>query len=68
MAEPKKRTNNSKQGMRRMHDKKSVSGLNYCPNCKEPKRMHSVCDSCGFYNGKLVIEQKKEKTDSSVKE
>ncbi|PIS07572.1 50S ribosomal protein L32 [Candidatus Berkelbacteria bacterium CG10_big_fil_rev_8_21_14_0_10_43_13] len=58
MAEPKQRTNNSKQGMRRMHDKVIAPALAYCEKCHEPKEMHKVCYNCGTYNGKQVIEKK----------
>jgi large subunit ribosomal protein L32 len=59
MAEPKKRTNNSKQGMRRMHDKIISPSLDYCPNCHQPKERHIVCYNCGIYKKSQVIEKKK---------
>ena len=60
MAEPKKRTNNSKQGMRRMHDKVTRNQVTFCEKCHEPKQSHTVCKNCGTYNGKQVLEIKKE--------
>lgn len=27
-----------------------------CPNCDSPRIPHRVCGSCGFYNGKAVVE------------
>jgi len=56
MAEPKKRTNNSKQGMRRMHDKVSVGALVYCEKCHELKEKHKVCYNCGSYKGVKVLD------------
>lgn len=56
MAEPKKRTNNSKQGMRRMHDKVYSSAIVACEKCHEPKQRHTVCNNCGTYKGAQVIE------------
>lgn len=56
MAEPKKRTNNSKQGMRRMHDKVFSGTIVYCEKCHEPKEMHKVCYNCGTYKNKIVID------------
>jgi len=56
MAEPKKRTNNSKQGMRRMHDKVNSSAISFCENCHEPKQRHTVCKNCGTYKGVKVID------------
>ena len=62
MAEPKKRTNNSKQGMRRMHDKVFSSAITFCEKCHEPKVRHTVCKNCGTYKGAQVIDlEKKEK-------
>lgn len=62
MAEPKKRTNNSKQGMRRMHDKVFSDAICFCEKCHEPKVRHSVCKNCGTYKGTQVIDlDKKEK-------
>ena len=55
MAEPKKRTNKSKTGMRRMHIRALRPSLNYCSNCHEAKLSHRVCPSCGFYKGKQVV-------------
>jgi len=60
MAEPKKRTNNSKQGMRRMHDKVNAASVSYCQKCHEPKQNHTVCYNCGTYNGKTVLESKEQ--------
>jgi large subunit ribosomal protein L32 len=58
MAEPKKRTNNSKQGMRRMHDKVESPSLNYCESCHQPKERHKVCYNCGNYKKDKVLEVK----------
>jgi large subunit ribosomal protein L32 len=58
MAEPKQRTNTSKQGMRRMHDKIKVPNLNYCEKCHEPKLPHQVCYACGTYNKEQVFAKK----------
>jgi large subunit ribosomal protein L32 len=56
MAEPKKRTNNSKQGMRRMHDKVNGGALVYCEKCHELKEKHKVCYNCGTYKTRSVID------------
>ena len=61
MAEPKKRTNNSKQGMRRMHDKVIRSEVTTCEKSHEPKQAHNVCKNCGTYKGQQVLEIKAEK-------
>lgn len=58
MAEPKKRTNKSKRGMRRMHDKVSYPSVSVCDKCHEIKESHKVCYSCGTYQGEQVIVKK----------
>jgi len=55
MGEPKKRTNNSKQGMRRMHDTVNHGAIVFCEKCHEPKRKHIVCANCGTYKGTQVL-------------
>ena len=59
MAEPKKRHNNSTQGMRRMHDKVMKPALGFCEKCHEPKLAHQVCYNCGTYNKEQVLNIKK---------
>jgi len=27
-----------------------------CPQCKQPKRPHFACESCGTYNGRHVVD------------
>lgn len=66
MAEPKKRTNNSKQGMRRMHDKIFSSAITHCEKCHEPSVRHAVCKNCGTYKGVQVIDLEKKSKKSEV--
>lgn len=68
MAEPKKRTNNSKQGMRRMHDKAAKISISYCQKCHEPKLPHQICYNCGTYNGTAVLDMKNKKAEVEIKE
>lgn len=58
MAHPKSRTCKSRRDKRRTHKKLSLPTFNLCPQCREPKRPHSVCLSCGTYKGREVIEVK----------
>lgn len=67
MAEPKKRTSNSKQGMRRMHDKVMSGKIAHCEKCHEPKELHKVCYNCGTYKGAQVIDLGKEKISADKK-
>jgi len=58
MAVPKRKTSKSKRNSRRAHAKVSGPNLSACPQCGEAKLQHHVCKSCGFYNGRTVIETK----------
>ncbi len=42
--------------MRRSHDSLSSSTYEECSNCGEQKRPHHICNSCGQYNGREIIE------------
>ncbi len=60
MPNPKKRHSRCKRGNRRSHDALTVPAVSICPQCGEPKRPHHVCQSCGSYRGRTVIEKKEE--------
>ena len=62
MPVPKFRTSASKRDMRRSHHALKAPTISYCPNCDNVKRSHAVCDSCGHYNGRVVLEIKQEQT------
>ncbi len=56
MAVPKKKISKSKRDMRRAHDALPSGSYNECPNCGELKRPHHVCQACGYYDDREVIE------------
>jgi large subunit ribosomal protein L32 len=56
MAVPKKKISKSKRNMRRAHDALKPSVYGECANCGELKRPHHICDACGSYDGRDVIE------------
>ncbi len=58
MPVPKKRTSKSKNRTRRAHHALKAVGMSICPNCNTAKFPHSVCEACGHYRGKQVIEPK----------
>jgi len=39
----------------------AVSSGVVCPNCKKLKLPHTVCRTCGYYNGKEVVQIKVKK-------
>lgn len=60
MAVPKRKKTKSRTGHQRSNWARQHSGipnLTHCKNCEAPCRSHRVCGSCGFYDGKVVVEQ-----------
>jgi large subunit ribosomal protein L32 len=53
---PKQRISRHRQGNRRRHIFLAPVHLVECRNCRQLKRPHHVCPSCGWYNGRQVIE------------
>lgn len=60
MAVPKKKTSQSRKGMRRSHHKVKVFHSVDCGNCGAKRLPHHVCKTCGHYNGRQIIEFKSE--------
>ena len=55
MAVPKKKTSQSRKGMRRSHHALKAVNSVECPNCGSRKLPHHLCQSCGQYKGRQVI-------------
>ncbi len=53
---PKQRISRHRQGNRRRHIFIAEVHLVDCRNCHQLKRPHHVCPSCGWYNGRQVIQ------------
>lgn len=56
MAVPKKKVSQSRRDQRRAHHALKSASYAECPNCGELKRPHHVCGSCGYYDGREVLE------------
>lgn len=56
MAVPKKKTSKQRKRKRRTHYKAEPVVTHGCPRCGDPKIPHRVCPSCGYYDGKAVLE------------
>jgi large subunit ribosomal protein L32 len=57
MAVPKKKTSKSKSRMRRASAWKiQAPARSVCPRCGNAKRPHVVCGTCGWYNGRQVLD------------
>jgi len=54
---------------RRSHHALKSTSFVKCENCKELKRRHIVCQSCGFYRGMKIIDliKKTEKKQKKAK-
>jgi len=57
MPHPKHKISRSRRDKRRTHDKLTPAQISKCSNCGEPTLYHRVCNSCGYYRGKLAIEK-----------
>ncbi len=66
------RSTKSHTANRRSHHALKSVNFAKCENCKELKRHHTVCSSCGFYRGKKVLDlikkmEKKQKKEKAKK-
>ncbi len=58
MAVPKKKTSHARKNSRRSSvSKLTAPTLTTCAKCGEKILPHRVCDNCGSYDGKVVIEK-----------
>ncbi len=58
MAVPVRRTGVTKKRLRRGHIKAVAAATVACPNCGAAYRPHHVCPSCGYYDGRKVVDVK----------
>lgn len=56
MAVPKRKTSKSRRNMRRAHHRLPSPSFGECANCGEHKLPHHVCSSCGYYDGREVMD------------
>ncbi|MGL5857298.1 MAG: 50S ribosomal protein L32 [Angustibacter sp.] len=52
MAVPKRKTSRSNTRSRRANWKTSAATLSACPQCRQLRRPHVACPSCGTYAGR----------------
>ncbi|OIO29707.1 50S ribosomal protein L32 [Candidatus Nomurabacteria bacterium CG_4_10_14_0_2_um_filter_30_12] len=53
---------------RRSHHALVSTGLTACANCKNFKKRHTVCSSCGYYRGMKVLDLVKKMEKKQKKE
>ena len=58
MAVPKGKVSKARRDTRRSNVwKVNIPGMVKCSHCGEYNLAHRVCKSCGYYNGKAVVEK-----------
>jgi large subunit ribosomal protein L32 len=57
---PKRKLSSGRRNRRRAHDALKPRNLVACSNCGEMVLPHHVCPSCGHYQGREIIEIKKD--------
>lgn len=57
---PKRKLSSGRRNRRRAHDALKPRSLVACPNCNEMMLPHRVCPACGHYQGREIIEIKKD--------
>jgi large subunit ribosomal protein L32 len=57
---PKRKISKGRRDRRRAHDALTAANLVQCSNCGEMRLPHTVCSKCGFYQGREILEVKKE--------
>jgi large subunit ribosomal protein L32 len=67
-AVPKNKRSKAKRNTKRNSFKLSVLSIVECPRCRAKKIAHRVCQACGYYDNKEIIQlEKKTKEKSSEK-
>lgn len=56
MPNPKRRHSKMRKNSRRAHDHLTTLSISECPQCHERKLPHQVCQRCGFYKGREVVD------------
>jgi len=59
MPVPKRRQSKARRDKRRSQDALTAPTYTTCQNCNETVRPHHLCEKCGFYKGKKIIDSKK---------
>lgn len=55
---PKRKHSSTRGKKRRTNWKLAVPNVVECPQCHQPRMPHHICTSCGYYNGRQVIDIK----------
>lgn len=55
MAHPKSRISKQRKRKRRTHYKITAPHVLDCSNCGAPVLRHHICDACGSYRGRTIL-------------
>lgn len=55
MGLPKVKLSKGRKGRRRSHLALKLVQLQACPQCRQPRRPHTICPNCGHYAGREVL-------------
>lgn len=55
MGLPKVKLSKSRKGRRRSHLALKLVQLQACPQCRQPRRPHTICPNCGYYAGREIL-------------
>lgn len=58
---PKRKLSKGRRDRRRAHDSLKTPNLVQCSNCGEMRLPHTVCDNCGYYQGREIINKESKK-------
>ena len=58
MAVPRNRLSNARKNSRRAHHAKEPKAVAACSNCGASRLPHSICQACGAYGKRIVINKK----------
>ncbi len=69
MPNPKRKHTRSRRDSRRSQNwRLDLVAASTCPHCKSLRPGHTICPSCGWYNGRLALAPKKKKEESAAGE
>lgn len=57
MAVPRNRLSNARKNSKRAHHAKKPKNVSACPRCGSMKLSHVICQSCGAYGDRIVLEK-----------
>jgi large subunit ribosomal protein L32 len=55
MAVPRNRHSNARKNSKRAHHAKKPKTVAACPRCNNPRLPHTICQSCGAYNDRVIL-------------